>query len=356
MNLSTKEILEKFKNQGVLESLEGEAIIKRIAPVEKCGEGDLVFVDKKDFLESIKNNQPSAVVTSNELFPKVKETGIKTIFISKNVGLAHAKIKQEYGDRNWRDTSEWGQIHPSAIIHPDTKIPSSCLVGPGSVIGKNVKLGENCVIQANVVIERNVLIGNDTIICSGVFIGYECEIGDRVIIQQGTIIGSEGFGFSPDENKHYHRIPQTGKVVVESDVRFGANCCFDRAAYSETRIKAGAKFDNLCHVAHNVEIGEDCVITAGGIVAGSTKLGKRVITSGQAGILDHLTIADDVVLLIRPGVTNDIKKPGIYAGTPTQPLSDFMKNQSVFRNLADLRMKVSRLEKELKKSQGTENS
>jgi UDP-3-O-[3-hydroxymyristoyl] glucosamine N-acyltransferase len=348
MSITAKEIFDRFHSQGILDSFEGEGIIQKIAPVEIGSNGDLVFVDKKDFLEFVQKNKPTAVVTNSELADKVKETGIPVIFVSTNVGLAHAKIKQAIGDRNWRDTSEWGQVHPSAIIHPETKIPTSCIVGPNVVIGKNVKIGENCVFQANVTIEQNVSIGNDVILCSGVFVGQDCEIGDRVMIQQGSIVGSEGFGFSPDADKHYHRIPQTGKVVIEADVRIGANCCFDRAAYLETRIKSGAKFDNLCHVAHNVEIGEDCIITAGGIIAGSTKVGKRVIMSGQAGVLDHLTIVDDVVLLVRPGVTNDVKKPGVYAGAPIQPIGDYMKNQSVYRNLADLRAKVTKLEKALK--------
>ncbi len=348
MSITTKEIFDQFHKQGLLDSVQGEGTIQKIAPVEIGSNGDLVFVDKKDFLEHIQKNKPSAVVTSVDLVEKVKEAGISIIFTSTNVGLAHAKIKQAIGDRNWRDTSEWGQVHPSAIVHPETQIPASCVVGPRVVIGRNVKIGENCVFQANVTIEQNAIIGNDVILCSGVFIGYDCEIGDRVIIQQGSVVGSEGFGFSPDSDKHYHRIPQTGKVVIEADVRIGANCCFDRAAYLETRIKSGAKFDNLCHVAHNVEIGEDCIITAGGIIAGSTKIGKRVIMSGQAGIIDHLTIVDDVILLVRPGVLNDIKKPGVYAGAPVQPMGEYMKNQSVYRNLADLKIKVTRLEKALK--------
>ncbi|HMY68676.1 MAG TPA: UDP-3-O-(3-hydroxymyristoyl)glucosamine N-acyltransferase [Leptospiraceae bacterium] len=346
MNIHTEEILKKFQPQGLLESVQGKAEIQNIAPVETGHSGDLVFLDKKEFLEFVIQNRPSAVVTSAEFADKVKDSA-DAVFISKNVGLAHAKIKTEYADRNWRDIEEWGRIHPSAVIHPTVSVPESCVIGPKVVIGKNVKLGENCVFQANVVIERDAVIGNDVILCPNVFIGWGCQIGNRVLIHPGSVVGGEGFGFSTDSEKHYHRIPQTGIVVIEDDVRIGTNCCFDRAAYTETRIKAGVKFDNLCHIAHNVIVGEDTVITAGGIVAGSTKVGKRVIMSGQAGVLDHLTIADDVILLVRPGVMSDVKKPGVYAGTPLMPMSDFMKSQSVFRNLAELKMKVGRIEKQL---------
>ncbi|MCC6447986.1 MAG: hypothetical protein IT215_04810, partial [Chitinophagaceae bacterium] len=177
--MNTKEIFDKFHSQGLLEAVEGEANIQKIAPVETGGNGDLVFLDKKDFLEHISKNKPSAVVTSKDFFDKVKEVGVTAVFLSKNVGLAHAKMKQAIGDRNWRDTTQWGKIHSSAIIHPDTKIPESCIVGPRVVVGKNVKIGENCVLQAGVILEENVTLGNDVILCANVFIGFDSEIGDR---------------------------------------------------------------------------------------------------------------------------------------------------------------------------------
>lgn len=347
MNLKASEILSLFQPAGILESLEGDSLLLTISPVETGKSGSLVFLDNKNFLPFIKQNKPSAVVTNKDLIEEVRLAGIDAIFLAKNVGVAHAALKQKYADRDLFQ-SEWGNRHSTALVHPTAIVPDSCMLGPNVVIGERVILGERCIIQAGVVIESNAKLGDDCVIFHNSVIGYNCIIGNRVFIKTGTVIGSEGFGFAQGPDKRYHRIPQTGIVVLEDDVHVGANCCIDRAAYNETRVRRGTKFDNLCHVAHNVEIGEDCALTAGFIVAGSTKIGNRVIASGQCGILDHLTIADDVIMLVRPGVSNDVKEPGLYAGTPLQPFSEYTKSLAVYRKLPDLRARVSDLEKSLK--------
>ena len=178
-------------------------------------------------------------------------------------------------------------------------------------------------------------------------LGFECELGSDVIIRAGTILGSEGFGFAQDEKRRNHRIPQMGKVVIEDRVVIGANCCLDRGTHGATRIGSGTVMDNLCHIAHNVEIGEDCILTAMLCVAGSTKIGKRVVTSGQTGILDHLNVVDDVALVQRAGVASDIETPGAYAGTPLVPLKEYMKSHAALRRLVALRKTVRQLEKRL---------
>ncbi|MGH7888753.1 MAG: UDP-3-O-(3-hydroxymyristoyl)glucosamine N-acyltransferase, partial [Candidatus Binatia bacterium] len=210
-----------------------------------------------------------------------------------------------------------------------------------------VILGNHCVLMSNVVVEEDAIIGDRTVIHASVVIGYGCRIGSQVIIRAGTIVGSEGFGFAQDEKNQHHRIPQMGSVVIEDRVVIGANCCIDRGAFHDTRIGSGTIMDNLCHIAHNVEIGEDCILMAMTCIAGSTRLGNRVITSGQTGILDHVNISDDTVLLHRAGVTKDIKKPGMYGGAPIQPLKEYMKNQAVIRHLSELRGRIIDLEKSL---------
>ena len=201
--------------------------------------------------------------------------------------------------------------------------------------------------MAGSVIEEGAKIGDRSVVHPHVTIGYDCEIGNEVIIQPGVVIGSEGYGFAQDEKGRSHRIPQLGRVVIEDRVSIGAGSCIDRATYGETRIGAGTKLDNLCHIAHNVEIGEDCLLTAGFVVAGSTKIGDRVIASGQTGVLDHLEICDDVTLVHRAGVTKSIDEPGVYAGLPLQPLSAHMRNTVALKQLSDLRKKVQQLEQEL---------
>lgn len=259
-----------------------------------------------------------------------------TLVIAANVNLAHALIKQKYGARRF-ERADWPRIHPSAIIHPTAVIASTASVEPKAVIGNHVRIGDRVRVMSGVVIEHGATVGDDTVIHPNAVIGYGCTIGSRVVVGAGSVIGSEGYGFARDRWGKSHPIPQTGGVVIEDRVRVGANCCIDRAAFRTTRTGAGTKLDNLCHIAHNVDVGEDCPLTSMLCVAGATRIGNRVMTSGQTDILDHVTICDDVVLVHRVGVNKDITKSGVYAGAPIQPLHDYMRNTATVRRIAELR-------------------
>lgn len=321
-----------------------EKNLSSVSAVESGGPGALVFVDKADFISQVANNRPTLVVTSEKLRGALAEISGVCVVVAKSVPLAHAFLKQKFGGRNYT-ASGWEGLHPSAVVHPSAEIASDAVIEPRVVVGANTKVGSGSRLMAGVVVENDVQIGSRVVIHPNVTVGYGTQIGNDVVIEAGTVIGSEGFGFAQDASRKSHAIPQTGIVVLEDRVRVGAGCCIDRAAYEETRIGAGTKIDNLCHIAHNVKIGQDCLLTAMLCVAGSTTIGNRVITSGQTGILDHMKVADDVVLLHRAGVTKDVEKPGAYAGLPLQPLGDYMKNQAVLRNAVELRQRVSDLEK-----------
>ena len=334
------QLLDEFEAAGLLVDRAGpDASIERVAPADTCGPGDLVFADAPAYLEAIIQRKPAAVVTTPELAARLPGLAVVT---AKNVRLAQACILQRYFDRDLRDEG-WPRIHPSAVIHETASIPESAAIGPNAVVGARARIGERCVVLAGAVIERDAVLGDDTVVHPNAVIGWACEIGRRCIIKAGAVIGSEGFGFAQDAKRRNHRVPQLGRVVVEDNVVVGAACCIDRAAFAETRIGAGTILDNLCHIAHNVKIGEDCILTAMLCIAGSTTLGKRVITSGMTGILDHVTVCDDVVLVQRAGVANDVKEPGTYAGTPIQPIKDYIKNQAAGRRLADLRTEIREL-------------
>ena len=321
-----------------------EKTLSSVASVEKGGKGAVVFVDKVDFVDHVFGNKPSLVVTSEKLRGALVEVEAVSVIVVKSVPLAHAFLKQKFGARNFA-ASGWEGIHPSAVVHPSAEIASGVVIEPRAVVGANTKIATGSRVMAGVVVENDVKIGSNVVIHPNVTIGYGTQIGNDVTIEAGTVIGSEGFGFAQDASRKSHAIPQTGIVVLEDRVRVGAGCCIDRAAYEETRIGAGTKIDNLCHIAHNVKIGQDCLLTAMLCVAGSTTIGDRVITSGQTGIIDHMNVVDDVVLLHRAGVTKDVEKAGAYAGLPLQPLTDYMKNQAVLRNAVELRQRVSDLEK-----------
>ena len=350
MDTRTSEIFSEFSSTGLLTAMEGEDVsLSGIASVERCGPGDLVFVADEQAVETVRNRRPSAVVTSPALQEPLAALPGLTLMIAPNLKLAHAVLRQRYVDRDVLD-SEWPDVHPSAVIGPDCEIGSGSRIGPNVVLGRRVRIGEQTAVMAGSVVEYGAVIGDRSVIHPNVTVGYDSKIGDEVIVQSNAVIGAEGYGFAQDEKGRSHRIPQLGRVVIEDRVSVGAGTCIDRATYGETRIGSGTKLDNLCHIAHNVEIGQDCLLTAMFVTGGSAKLGDRVVTSGQTAVLDHLEVCSDVFLIRRAGVAEDIEQPGIYAGAPVQPYAAYLKNTAVARDLHGLRKKVRQLEKALSRA------
>lgn len=345
------EVKDQFAgNQLITSHLGSDPVITGINAVESCGPGDMVFVSNKEFLDLARQHQPAAVVVSEGLAEEASQNQSWGILVSSNVKLAHALIKQTYGNRDFID-DQWEQIHASAVIHPTATIPASCFIGPQVIIGQNAQLGERCRLLAGVVIENDVDVGADCIFHPNSVIGYNCKIGNEVEIGAGTVIGSEGYGFAQDKFGKSYKVPQTGNVIIEDRVQLGACNTIDRATYGRTRIGAGTKTDNLVHIAHNVDVGQDCLFTPMLVVGGSSKIGDRCITSGQTEISDHMTLCDDVLLFHRAGVRQDINEPGMYAGLPTQPFKQYIKNAAQFRKLNELSKKVMALEKAIKNLQ-----
>lgn len=299
------------------------------------------------FLQNAKEapKQAAVIVTSSAVMAEL--TGSSAFIVAvTDVRLAQAKIKQRYDDYQCGDL-EWQELHDSAIIHKSAVLAKGCRVGPRVVIGAHCSIAENVVIRAGAVIEHNVVIGCDAIINVNANIGYNTKIGERVTIQAGAVIGSEGYGFAPDGNNRYHRIPHTGNVVLEDDVHVGANTCIDRGTYGSTRIARGVKIDNLVHIAHNVDVGEDTLLTAQTVIAGSSKIGKRVIASGQTGVLDHKTVADGAILVQRCAVTEDIPTGGMWAGMPAKPFKEYVRGLGVTKKVAKLEQQLKAMQAQL---------
>lgn len=344
MSVTASTIYHEFQTDGLFLDMAGADVpVAAAAPVETCGPGDLVFVDDEKQAALAAERRPALVVTRPDFATRFPGS---TVITARNVKLAHARVRQKYFDRDLR-AHGWPRIHPSAVIHDTARVAPTAHIGPGTVIGREARIGERCVLMSNVVVEEGAVVEEDSVLHPSVVLGYGCRVGKRVIIRSGTVVGSEGFGFAQDERRKSHRIPQTGNVVIGDRVVIGANCCIDRATYGSTRIGAGTIMDNLCHIAHNVEIGEDCILTAFLCVAGSSRIGSRVVASGQTGILDHVTVGDDVVLVQRAGVANDVTDPGIYAGAPLLPLNEYRRNAAVLKNLTELRAAVKTLEKQM---------
>lgn len=348
MTATSADVFGAFSTSGLLREVIGpERSFDRVVAIEDSAPGALVFMDKADHAELVRERRPSIVVTAancKDVLAGLEET---TVLIAANVKLAHALLKQRFGGRCY-ESAGWGRVDPSAVVHPEAQVASTAWVEPRAVIGKGAKIGERARVMAGAVIEHDAMIGADTIIHPNAVIGYGCVVGNEVVVGSCTVIGSEGYGFAQDARGKSHPIPQTGNVVLEDRVRLGANCSVDRATYHSTRIGAGTKVDNQCHIAHNVSIGQDCLLTAMLCVAGSTQIGDRVMASGQTGILDHMKVCSDVVLVHRAGVSKNITKPGVYAGAPVQPMKEYMRNTATMRNLAEMRRRLAELEAEVR--------
>lgn len=347
MNLQASEIYQRFAEQGLIVGHIGpDTTISRFAPIDDCAPGDLVFVDNAKYLPLVRERKPAAVIANDAIAAELQQEPDLAILLAKNVRLATALVKQAYDDRDFYNT-EWPRLHPSAIVHSSVTIPDRAVIGPGVVVGANVVLGEGAVLMANVVVETNAHVGANSVLHPGCVVSHGCEIGANVMLKAGCVIGSEGFGFAQDEKRRNYRIPHTGKVIIEDRVVIGANTTIDRGTYGATIIRSGVIIDALCHIGHNVEIGEDCILCAHTGISGSSRFGQRVIASGQTGVLDHISVASDSVLLHRAGVNRSIKEPGMYAGGPTQPLQDYLKNIAIVPRLAEIWSRLKKLEKKV---------
>jgi UDP-3-O-[3-hydroxymyristoyl] glucosamine N-acyltransferase len=350
MHKKVSEIVNEFSKWDLFVSHEGpDNLIKGMPDISECGDGDLVFVESENYIQDVLEKCPSAIVTNEKLVDNFKGMSHSSILVSKNAKLAQALLRQAYVDRDLRNNG-WQKVHASAVIHESATIQNNVSIGPHVVISKNVSIGKNSIIMANAVVEENVQIGSDTTVHANSTIAYQTVIGDRCIIKSGAVIGMEGFGFAQDEKQKSYRVPQLGKVVIGNDVVIGANATIDRATFKNTYIADGCKFDNQVHIAHNVQVGEDGLLTAQCAVAGSTKIGKRIRCSGQTGILDHLNISDDVTLVQRAAVSQDIKEPGVFAGQPAVPLRKWFKNTAAYKQLDEMKKTLDQLERKYLKN------
>lgn len=240
-------------------------------------------------------------------------------------------------------------LDPTAIIGSSSRLAQEVFIDAHVAIGENVEIGERVRIYPNVTIYDNVTIGDDTEIHSGVAIREGSSIGKRVIVHNNVVIGADGFGFAKDEEKRWLKIPQTGRVVIEDDVEIGANTTIDRASTGETRIKRGAKLDNLVQIGHSCVVGEDALLCAQVGMAGSSRVGDRVILTGQVGIGGHITVGEDAILYPQSGVPNDVAPGEILVGTPAFEVSAFWRAVAVFKKLGEVPKRLRALEKRLDK-------
>lgn len=327
-------------------TIDGDPTVKvnHVAKIEEGVSGSLTFLSNPKYEEFIYSTKASIVMVQKEFEPKHSITA--TLVRVEDPYAAFAKLLELYVASKPQKTG----IHSLSSIAESAKLDAEVYVGQYAVIEENVTIGEGTKIYPQVYLGDNVKIGKNCIIYAGVKIFEGCVIGDNVILHGGVVIGADGFGFAPQADGSYSKIPQIGNVVIENDVELGANTCIDRATMGSTLIKRGVKLDNLIQIAHNVVIGENTVMAAQVGVAGSTKIGQSVLVGGQVGIVGHLVIADKVKISSQSGVSNNISTEGAAVlGSPAINGITHHRAHAVFKELPALRAKVYELERELNK-------
>jgi len=235
-------------------------------------------------------------------------------------------------------------IHPTAVIEEGATVDPTAHIGAHVVIQAGSKIGARTIIYPNCFFGARSEVAEDGLIYPNVVLREDTQVGARAIIHSGVVLGADGYGFAPHNGKH-NKIPQIGRVVIEDDVEIGANVAIDRATTGETRVGAGTKIDNLVHIAHNVQIGKNCLITAQVGFAGSTKVGNNVVFGGQAGIVGHVTIGDGAVIAAQTGVMNDVAPGDVLFGSPARPIKLAMKLQALYNKLPEIYAATKNLRK-----------
>ncbi len=336
----------KFTAEQIATVLGGEIVgnpkaeVYKLSKIEEGSEGSISFLANPKYLPFIYSTQATITIVNNSFVPdgELKTTLIKV----EDAYLSFTKLLEFYDQAT--KANKIGIEQPS-FISETAKFGSDLYLGSFSYLGENVVLGDNVKIYPNCFIDKNVKIGNNVTIFAGAKILSETVIGNNCVIYSGVVIGADGFGFAPNEDGTYTKIPQIGNVVIEDNVDIGANTTIDKATMGSTIIRKGVKLDNQIQIGHNVEIGENTVIAAQTGVAGSSKIGKNGMIGGQVGIVGHLIIGNNVKIQAQSGVARNVKDDEILQGTPAFGYGDFSKSFVHFKNFPKIVNEIEELKK-----------
>ena len=321
-----------------------DTTVSSFGKIEEAQEGQLTFLANPKYEDYLYSTNASIAIINNayELREPVKPTLIR-------VQDAYTGFAQLLGKYQEMATQQLKGIQQPSYISSTAKLAPDVYIGAFCYIGENVHIEEGTKVFPNSYIGDNVFIGRNCMIHPGVKIYHDCEVGNSVNIHAGTVIGSDGFGFAPQADGSFKKVPQIGNVLIEDHVEIGANTTIDRATIGSTCIKAGAKLDNLIQIAHNVEVGHSTVIAAQAGVSGSTKIGNNVMIGGQAGLVGHIQIADGAKINAQSGVSKSMKEPySAVTGSPAGDYTSSLRSQAVFRNLPQLEKRIQELENIIK--------
>ena len=313
--------------------------VHKLSKIEEGEKGSLTFLSNPKYQSYLYTTKASIAIVNKDF---VLESKIKTTLIKvEDAYKAFSKLLEYYNQVKLNKSG----IESPNFINDNAKIGKDVYIGALTYIGENVDIGNKVKIYPNVFIGDNVIIQEGTIIFAGAKIYSESQIGKNCTVHSGVIIGSDGFGFVPDENGVYNKIPQIGNVILEDNVDIGSGTTIDRATLGSTIIRKGVKLDNQIQIAHNVEVGENTVIAAQAGIAGSTKIGKSCQIGGQVGIVGHITIGNNVRIQAQSGIGRSLKDNEVVQGSPALGYSDYNKSYVHFKNLSKLVNKINELEK-----------
>jgi len=323
-----------------------EVTVSDFSKIEEASSGTLTFLANPKYEEYIYNTKASIVLVNSDFSPSNNLPSNLTLIKVENAYESLAKLLQIYENMNQQNEG----IEEPVFIHPTAKIGKSVYIGAFSHIGANTVIGDNCQIFSHCHIGNDSVLGEGSKLYAGVKVYNKIKIGINCTIHSGAVIGSDGFGFAPNKDNEYQKVPQIGNVIIHDYVEIGANTTIDRATMGSTVIGKGVKLDNLVQIAHNVEIGANTVIAAQTGVAGSTKIGKDVMIGGQVGIVGHIKIADGTKIAAQSGIGgNIIEENQIVQGSPAFFIGDYKRSYVLFKNLPALRNQIKDLEDQIKK-------
>lgn len=340
-----------FTAQQIADILEGEVVgnpaaeVFKLAKIEEGTQGSLTFLSNPKYQNYIYTTNASITIVNKSFEPEQEVT--TTLIKVEDAYKSFSKLLEYYNQVKLMKSG----IEQPSVISENVHYGENLYLGSFCYLGKNVVIGNDVKIYPNSFIGDNVTIGNNCVLFAGVRIYSETLIGNNCTLHSGTIIGSDGFGFAPQDDGSYKKIPQIGNVIIEDDVEIGSCTTIDRATLGSTIIRKGVKLDNQIQVAHNVEIGENTVIASQTGIAGSTKIGKNCMIGGQVGIAGHLVLGNGVRIQAQSGVGRNIKDGETLQGSPTFGYSDFNKSYVHFKNLPKIVSELEDLKKQVNKNQ-----
>lgn len=320
------------------------AKVHTVSSIEEGRQGSLAYLSNPKYEEYLYESQASIVLVGKDFVPR--RAVAPTLIRVADVNACVLELLKAYEAARPRKSG----ISRLCSVHEGASVGSDCYIGDFAVIESGARIGDRCAIYPQVYIGDNVTIGEDTKIYPGAKIYEGCRIGARCIIHAGAVIGADGFGFAPNAEGGFDKIPQLGNVVIEDDVEIGANTCIDRAKTDSTVISHGVKLDNLIQIGHNVHIGANTVSSAQTGIAGTSRVGSNCFLAGQVGIADHVTVGDRVKIGSKSGVSNTLEDDGVYMGYPVMPVGKYRRVNAIIRNLPDMYQRIGRLEKEIEDS------